>query len=792
MFYNCKSLQTLDISGFNTESVTYMDGMFNGCEALKAIDFPSTFSTANVGGMEYMFAGCKSLKTLDLSGFNTGYVGTWMRSVGTLEPGSNGMTGMFYGCEALESIKFSPAFNTTDVYDMGGMFCGCQSLKSLDLSSFNTAKVGYMEYMFSGCSSLTELDVSGFKTGQATDMSFMFENCSSLTSLDVKGFYTGSVTNMTSMFKGCRSLTSLDVSEFYTTEAYGMESMFEECVALTSIDVSEFITAKVTGMKNMFAGCLSLTSLDLHNFATDNVEDMSGMFSACNGLTTIYANEAFTTANVTSADNMFSGCVSLKGAATFDRSKTGMEMANTTDGYFTYKKDTRQPWAEYDSITTTLTFYCGDKPSTFGESITPYDLNNGTDIPGWYDDHSADITKVVFDASFDNARPTSTAAWFFNMQKLTQIEGLEYLHTDNVRTMNAMFYNCDGLTELDLSGFNTEKLTFMPSMFYECDSLAKLDLSSFSTDRVEYLAMMFACCAKLATIYVSDKFKVPATAESPYMFYACNSLKGAVAFDANNSTDATMANYTDGYFKTYYKTGDTKHELAGANLSVTNLVLEDGKDFVAHAPFKAATASYSRAMTSKWGTLCLPFTVETTSMTDYSFYGLQSVTGDVITLTKLNGTIDAGTPVLVYSDNGLDISADNVEVVTTPSAGTQASGWQLVGSYAETEVPDDGYIISKNKFWLTSNLKSSAKVKAVKTKGLRAWLKSDAGSSEAKAQVLDFALADESVPTAIEAIDSLTEGSAEIYDTLGRRTDRLQKGVNIVRTGGVTRKVMVK
>jgi hypothetical protein len=241
----------------------------------------------------------------------------------------------------------------------------------------------------------------------------------------------------------------------------------------------------------------------------------------------------------------------------------------------------------------------------------------------------------------------------------------------------------------------------------------------------------------------------------------------------------------------YYRIGDTKQYLFGEDLSVDNLTLEDGKDFEALVPFKATAASYSRTMTSNWGTLCLPFAVETANIIDSKFYGIEGVNNDVITLTQLDGTIAAGTPVLVYSENDLDISASNVEVVTTPAEGA-TSGWQLVGSFAETEVPDDGYIISKNKFWLTSDLTSSESVKAVKTKGLRAYLKSGSDSSAAKAHVLGFAIDDEDKTSAIDAIDGLTEGTAEIYDIQGRRTDRLQKGLNIVKMGSVTKKVMVK
>ena len=786
MFNECKALKTLDLSGFNTAGVTEMNGMFNGCEVLESINFPSTFSTAEVWAMDNMFSECKSLKTLDLSGFNTENVGM----MGEFFVGS--MKEMFAGCEALESITFSSAFNTANVTDMYCMFYGCKALKTLDLSGFNTANVTNMVGMFYDCSALTSLDVSGFKTANVTGMYGMFYGCSGLTSLDVSGFNTANVTSMTGMFGGCSGLTSLDVSGFNTANVASMGDMFYGCSGLTSLDVSNFSTGHVEYMNNMFYGCSGLTSLDVSGFKTSKVENMNSMFSGCSGLTsldvsgfntanvtdvdsmfcgcsqlvTIYANDKFVATNVEKSAYMFTGCTSLEGNVKFDSSKTDINMANCTDGYFTYKKAPAQPWAEYDSNTMTLTFKYGDKPSTFDEGITAYDLNEGITVPEWYYDHNADITKVVFDASFNDARPTSCAAWFILMQNLAQIDGTQYLHTDKVRSMRCTFYGCTSLSSLDLSSFNTEKVTDMNAMFYGCNALT--------------------------TIYVSNEFVttgIDNSAGATYLFGGCTVLKGAVDYDAN-STDATMANYNTGYFKSYYKIGDTKHDLYGETLSVDNLELEDGKDFVTYAPFTASTASYSRAMTSNWETLCLPFAVETTCTVDSTFYEIKSVNNDVITVSLLDGTIAAGTPVLVYSTNGLNISASNVDVVRKPAEGAQVNGYQLVGSFAETEVPDDGYIISNNKFCLTSDLKNNASEEAVKTKGLGAWLKSESGSSEAKPHVLSFAFDDKA--SGIDAINGLIEGTAEIYDIQGRRTDRLQRGVNIVKMGNVTKKVMVK
>ena len=255
MFYYCRSLKTLDLSGFDTSNVTDMDGMFACCESLTTLDV-SGFDTSNVTDMSHMFSSCASLTTLDVSDFDT-----------------------------------------SNVTDMSHMF-GCSSLGSLNVSNFDTGNVTDMDGMFAGCESLTALDVSDFDTSNVTNMVDMFEDCRSLTSLDVSDFDTSNVTNMHGMFFLCRSLTALDVSGFDTRNvaSMGMGYMFYDCRSLTALDVSGFDTSNVTNMDAMFYGCSSLTSLDLLNFDTSNVTSMGGMFNECDSLETLKIGKNYNTA----------------------------------------------------------------------------------------------------------------------------------------------------------------------------------------------------------------------------------------------------------------------------------------------------------------------------------------------------------------------------------------------------------------------------------------------------------------------------------------------------------------
>ena len=147
-FNNCQNLTTINgLTNLNTSNVTVMSQMFNGCGSLTALDL-SNFDTSSVtadGGLGTMFANCKSLTSLDLSNFDTGNV--------------KNMNQMFYGCTKLESIIFGENFKTDNCVGMWNMFANCTSLTELDLSGFNTANVTHMANMFAGSSSLKTIYV---------------------------------------------------------------------------------------------------------------------------------------------------------------------------------------------------------------------------------------------------------------------------------------------------------------------------------------------------------------------------------------------------------------------------------------------------------------------------------------------------------------------------------------------------------------------------------------------------------------------------------------------------------
>jgi len=415
-------------------------------------------------------------------------------------------------------------------------------------SSFANAHPTSTFKWFGGMSKLTSITgLSYLNTENVTVMGAMFMGCTGLTSIDLSNFNTANVKDMGNMFDGCAGLMSLDVTGFNTANVKAMGNMFYGCTGLTSLDVTGFNTANVTTMRSMFSGCTGLTRLDLSNFNTAEVTNMIHMFMGCSNLTTIYAGIGWTTNAVTTSTAMFRNCTSLVGGmgTTFDANHVDAAYAHidggtSNPGYFTEKGP--EAYACYTPANTTLTFYYDNQRSS--RPGTTYDLNEGSNEPGWYNDlydqstGYIPTTRVVFDPSFANARPTSTCCWFSAMECVESIEGIEYLNTSEVTNMSFMFYWCFGLTSLDLSNFNTAKVTNMEGMFSQCRDLTSLDLSNFNTAKVTNMEGMFYYCMSLMRLDLSS-FNTAKVTDMGYMFYGC---KWLTSLDVSSFNTAKVTN----------------------------------------------------------------------------------------------------------------------------------------------------------------------------------------------------------------------------------------------------------
>ena len=667
---------------------------------------------------------------------------------------------------SIKNIVFDESFKTYAPTSLREFFKGCETLETIsDLEYLNTAKVTDIGKMFHGCSALTSLDLTNFNTANVEFMDNMFEGCSALKSLDLTNFNTAKVTYMSCMFKGCSALESLNLTNFNTENVTDMSWMFYGCSALKSLDLTNFNTAKVTYMNNMFEGCSALT--------------------------TIYVSNKFVTDNVSNGSDMFTGCKSLKD---YSDSKTDHTYANCgTTGYFTPVFD----YAEFDNATGTLTFRRGlSKPEG------AYDLNEGNTKPGWLT-QKEDIKKVVFDASFANARPTSCCRWFADCFYLTEIDGIENLNTQNVTDMSWMFNCCYALTSLDVSNFNTQNVEDMTDMFLGCEGLSLLDLSNFNTERVENMSSMFSGCSTLQTIFASDKFVTDQVSGGYDMFLDCTNLKGFIDYISDSDKNGNeYANYKTGYFsKLVGKNGEKKIGATGDALTTENLVLDDGKDFVAYEPFAAKAASYNRTINpgTTWATLCLPFEVSLDNQNFRAFKLLSADEGaETVELEEIETSIAAGTPVIIKMKDGansLSISEADKAIAKDVQASETANGnYQLQGIYTQKVFDKDAdnncYIVKGNKLMNPAKLLENSSTTQVGSKPFRAYMVDNTTAPAAGAKMFSIAIGGGT--TAIDSLNTIADDKAVYYDLQGNRLNAPQKGINIVKRGGKTMKVIIK
>ena len=529
---------------------------------------------------------------------------------------------------------------------------------------------------------------------------------------------------------------------------------------VTDANISDIVNNSVIvdQYNNVKEICTTLGNVTIKNivfdesFKTYAPTSLKDFFKNCTALETISNIENLNTANVTNMTSMFDNCQNL--------SSLNLSKFNT-------------------------------------ENVTnmSYMFDNCQNLS------SLDLSK------FNTAKVTNMYAMFTHCQNLSSLD-LSKFNTANVTDMSWMFSDCQ-LSSLDLSNFNTEKVRDMSWMFSDCQ-LSSLNLTNFNTEKVTNMDYMFNGCSDLTTIYASDKFIIAEFNNGYKMFNGCKLLKGALPKYDENLTSSDYANYVNGYFtKLVGKNGEEKIGAVGDILTADNLTLEDGKDFVAYEPFAAKNASYSRDIPegSKWGTLCLPFAIDQSKETECKFYRLTGIDNDneCITLESCEeGIIPAGTPVLFKmnkDEQTLSISTKDASIVKEPVAGTNvtkpvaetASDVNLVGSF--TKIGGNGnlgldkydYIIGKNKFWRVSDLDDG---KGVGIKPMRAYIH-PAYEYLARAAMLSIGKGDGT--TAIDNLNAISnDANAEYYDANGRRTNGLQKGLNIVKRGSKTYKIMVK
>ena len=346
------------------------------------------------------------------------------------------------------------------------------------------------------------------------------------------------------------------------------------------------------------------------------------------------------------------------------------------------------------------------------------------------------------------------------------------------------FYGCTGFTgSLTLPSSVT---TIGQSAFYSCRSFTKLELPNTLS---VIPTQAFTHCRSL-----SGELVIPAsvTEIGRLAFYDCQNLNAVtgqvtlpkslkkigdnVFLDTDNINTVNFLSLPEGISRNL---GYKKKAVCLSDDSYISDLASGTVDEI----------SYTRQMSSDWGTLVLPYSLTLTGEESYRLYAISAVSENELVLKQLNGEVAAGTPCVVKrkgSEAELTFDA-NIAKLNMERVAQDVGGMKFRGTYW-TEDVNSGYVISKNSFWNVEELKGSTSVNGVKVRPFRAWL--DGTSANAPAQL---SMRIDGSTTGIDAIDALNDAEAEYYDLSGKRLDEPQKGVNIVRMkSGKTKKIIIK
>ncbi|MBO4822882.1 MAG: BspA family leucine-rich repeat surface protein [Prevotella sp.] len=566
MFKDCAALTSLDLAVFKPTKVTDMSEMFSGCAALEAVTVDTDWTTANVTNSTDMFAGCTSIVGQDGTTYDASVVdktkahyatGGYLR--GVLHP-------YVVWVSSNSTLYFTAQPSTFDTATTftpeGGNTTLTITNKWDDIPPDQYHKSAINEGEFNNSNNRNYIYYvvfeSSFSVARPVTMWNWFAGCKNLkTVTGLENLNTSKVTSMYGLFSECSSLESIDLSSLDVSNVTNMAYMFSGCFQLKNVNVAGWNTSKVENMAYMFANTRynnwGITTLDLSSFDTSNVTNMTYMFYNLRGVKTVYVGENWNTDNVGSSSQMFYNCTQIVGqdGTTYDANYVDKTRAHyNAEGYLTLR-DTNMPYALWCGEAGTLYFTYGSETYAKGGIFTPTGSDTPLTItelwcdrevidcinygnyrsPKWVsviinNDDGYALNHIVFEPSFVDVRPVALRRWFamnVSEHKILDINGLEYLNTEEVTDMCGLFEFCTYLPNIDVSHFNTSKVTNMSGMFSGCVLLTSLDVSNFDTSNVTDMSGMFANCKNLTSLDYTG-FNTANVTTMVSMFSSCEKL----------------------------------------------------------------------------------------------------------------------------------------------------------------------------------------------------------------------------------------------------------------------------
>lgn len=467
MFDSCVQLKKVDLTGCDTSNVVNLSALFNGCENLQEVTLPDGFVTGATREMYWMFRDCRSLQRVNTTGWDTSNVvdmneiffgcdalekpdmsqwdltnianrpvlrfdplpdgvpyeeakvldhetlmrsqvasvtflpakvgqsaDCWDVSVGQPDSvhawtearedglfdlyiaGDGGVTFLdarvvaydgddypfFTGYVNMERIQFNNCVDFSAIRSAHALFEGCERLVEIDLTGMDFSQVRRFSAMFLNCHSLRRAVLPGLVTDRVTKTDWMFGNCENLAEIDMTGWDTSGIESAQDVFNSCASLRELDLSGWDTSRLKYINGIFEHCTGLERVNVSNWNTSRIHNMNAAFAFCGNLKELDLSGWDTSGTREMYSLFLHCAQMSNLILPDGFVGANIQSTKEMFSGCVTLSQINTTGWDTSGItDMSGMFQGCQNLTTLDQSGWVYHPEVDTTDMFLECDK-----------------------------------------------------------------------------------------------------------------------------------------------------------------------------------------------------------------------------------------------------------------------------------------------------------------------------------------------------------------------------------------------------------------------------------------------
>lgn len=355
------------------------------------------------------------------------------------------------------------------------------------------------------------------------------------------------------------------------------------------------------------------------------------------------------------------------------------------------------------------------------------------------------------------------------------------------RIGSEVFANCENFSgDLVIPNSVTE---IGQEAFSDCSRFTGLSLPN-NLRKIEFGA--FARCTNL-----TGRLSIPETVKEigSYAFYNCTNFTGDFILPSaleSIGTDA-FANTQDknrlvfqslpkGMQNGYHDCKMRRY----VNLSDASYVSDDAYAYL-------DGASYVRTMTNTWGSLVLPYDMLLPSDAPYSVFTIEKMTNDEVVLKRCTFKLMPGVAYIVRRDGEektLTFSPDRSVEIRMKMQPAEVGNLKFSGTYQAKEVTD-GYILAQDRFWNVAKLKAAApETQAVMVGPFRSWLE---GTTANTSPSLSMRIGDSTTGIDnVAPLEMLNANDAEYYDLNGKRLDAPMKGVNIVKRGNKTMKVIIK